>query len=65
MLKFGGAFQLLQRFSRACPQSTTEEDAHEPASPAARKPKIAVVVDATPPGIKRDAVQRLVNRQAE
>ena len=65
MCLFGGAFQPPQRISGAFLQSAAEQDAHEPASPAARETKIAMVVDATSPVLKRNAVQRLVNRQAK
>ena len=51
--------------SRACLQSAAEQDAHEPTSPAVRETNIAMVVDATSPVLKRNAVQRLVNRQAK
>src|SRR5208282_2508988 len=65
MFLFGGAFQPQERISRAFLQSAAEQDAHEPASPAARETKMAMVVDATSPVLKRNAVQRLVNRHAQ
>ena len=65
MFLFGGTFQPQQRISRACLQSAAEQDAHEPTSPAARETKIAMVVDATSPVLKRNAVQRLVYRNAK
>jgi len=62
---FGGAFQPQQRISRTCLQSAAEQDAQEPASPAAGETQMAMVVDPAPPVLQRNAVQRLVNRQAK
>ena len=65
MFLFGSAFQPQQRISGAFLQSAAEQDAHEPTSPTAWETKIAMVVDATSPLLKRNAVHRLVNRQAK
>jgi hypothetical protein len=65
MFFFGSAFQPRERISRAFLQSAAEQEAHEPTSPTAWETKIAMVIDATSPVLKRNAVQRLVHRQAK
>ena len=65
MFLFGGAFQPLQRISGPGRESVAEQDAHQHASPTAWETKIAMVVDATATALKRNAVERLMNRKAK
>ena len=64
MFFFGGAFQPQQRISGAFLQSAADQDACEAASPTVWETKVAMVVDATSLVVKRNAVHRLVNLNA-